>query len=422
MKILVTVGSAPHPFKRLVEAADDLAGKTGGEVIIQYGFTKTKLKHAQGFDFVPYEKMTELFQNADLIISHASAGPVLFTEQHHKKLILFPRSGDRGEHVDNHQIGFASALRDKGADWEIVFDEKELPAAVEKTLKQPSGIKISHQRGEVASEIAEYLKTTERRKNAFKSTAWRKLKELLYFLRVYRFLASLRNHTFWMLRGGYRPKDFWNKWSTYYISEKSRSTIGPSHEWLLEKIQKYRSGRILEAGSGFGRTLDYLQGRTHGLSFYGADISIEMLSYGRRQFPAVAERTLCTDMVDLPFPKASFTAVYTRGVLMHCVPEKLEAVLKELERVSQGELILIEETFWDMASNQGKSFSLNDYTFIHDYSALLEKLGWVVSEKKVLDDGMLVLICLVCSKRSEGQDLRGAKAAQSLEGVSIIRD
>lgn len=417
MKILVTVGSAPHPFKRLVEAADRLAGNIGGEVIIQYGFTQTPLKHAQGFDFIPYEKMTALFQSADLIISHASAGPILFAEKHDKRLILFPRSGDLGEHVDNHQIGFASALRAKGAACEIVFDEKDLPQAVEKTLKHVSGIKVSHQREKVAAEIAEYLKTAERRKNAFKSSVWRKLKELLYFFRIYRFLASLRNRTFWMLRGGYRPKDFWNTWSTYYISEKSRSTIGPSHEWLLEKIQKYPRGRILEAGSGFGRTLDYLQGRTAGLSFYGADISTAMLSYGRREFPVIAERTLCTDMIALPFPDASFTAVYTRGVLMHCVPEKLEAVMKELERVSQGELILIEETFWDLASNQGKSFSLNDYTFIHDYLTLLEKLGWDVSEKKVLDDGMLVLICLVCSKRQNSGDLQEAKRVQKPEGV-----
>lgn len=399
--ILVTVGSAPYSFLRLIEAADQLAVQSGQEVIIQYGLSKPILKNSKGFAFIPYDEMLELFQKAEIVISHASAGPVLFAERYRKPLILFPRSGDRGEHIDNHQLEFSKALSQEGTEFEILYDEKELWLAVQRTLlKKQTGPENASRRAEVTKEIERCLGIIEmEKKERFRKSGWRKLKELLYYFRVYRFLSSLWNHTFWMLRNGYEPKDFWERWSGRYVREKLRSAIGSSHIWLAEKVKQKRSGgRILEAGMANGKTLEYLYestGRLH--QFYGVDISQAMISRAVQSLPPIlASHSLCADVAALPFLDNSFDVVFTRGVLMHCADQKLEAVLRELERVSKGEIYLIEETFWSPDSSNGKSFSLNAYTFIHDYEKVLNGLGWEITEKQRVEEAVTVLECRVC--------------------------
>ena len=410
--ILVTVGSAPHPFPRLVDAAERLAQKTGHEVVIQYGFTRPVLKFARGFDFVPYEEMLSLFQKADVIISHASAGPILFAGRYQKPLILFPRSGDLNEHVDNHQIDFSKAMQHEGAGFEIVFEAAGLEAALERISKAPYSA-VSHNRTGMTEVIRQFLDDPETARRE-SSGRWglRKIKELLYYLRIYRFLASLRSHTFWLLRNGYTPKDFWNRWSARYIHEKSRGAIGASHAWLFEKIRQYPLGaKVLEAGVAYGRTIAYLYEKTGcAMSFYGADISYAMLDYGRKHLPAqLASHIVCSDITALPYPDGAFDIVFTRGVLMHCPQDTIEKAISELERVAKGEMILIEEAFWNDASHRGPTFSLNDYTFIHDYSSILARKGWQISEKKVVDEGMVALICMVCHKDTKNKMAKTAE-------------
>ncbi len=411
--ILVTVGSAPHPFPRLVRAADELAAISGKEVVIQCGFTRLDLKHAKGFDFVPYEEMSALYQKAELVISHASAGPILFARKFKKPLILFPRSGDAGEHIDNHQMDFAHALLREKTDFEIVFDGKDIEIAVKKSSGGTGKSFAAEHSGEsVRKEIQKHLESLEQRKAVrSRSSVWRKFKELLYYLRIYRFLSSLLNQTFWILRYGYRPKDFWNRWSERYSKEKARGVIGSSHWWLLEKLQKYTGGRVLEAGCGYGRTLQFLNSKAEDAFFLcGADISLSMIEFARKSLPPeMGIRTLCADMNSLPFSDQVFDVVFTRGALMHCPEEALDKVFLELERVSKGEILLVEEAFGSQPAEGVKTFSLNAYTFIHDYESMLLKRGWEIMEKSLVDEGMVVLIQLYCRKMPSLEHLEGSQ-------------
>jgi UDP-N-acetylglucosamine transferase subunit ALG13 len=163
--IFVTVGSAPHDFTRLVKAADDIAGGTGIPMVIQRGFSVYTPRHAKYFDFVPYDDALELYRTADIIISHASAGPIMYARKSNKPLIVFPRSGDRHEHVDNHQLETAKAVEGSSPMLEVVYDAAGLPAAIERARARAASAEkykeIRHLRSLVAA-IAEFVNSEKR--------------------------------------------------------------------------------------------------------------------------------------------------------------------------------------------------------------------------------------------------------------------
>jgi beta-1,4-N-acetylglucosaminyltransferase len=112
--IFVTVGFHDQPFTRLIAKMDEIAGRTGEEVIIQKGCTEFKTTYATSFDFLPSdEEYMELFKKARVIVSHAGAGTVLNSLVHGKRTILVPRLRRYGEHVNDHQIELSDALKDR---------------------------------------------------------------------------------------------------------------------------------------------------------------------------------------------------------------------------------------------------------------------------------------------------------------------
>lgn len=124
MKIFLTVGTQ-LPFDRLVRTMDNwIDPNSGVSVFGQIGDT----------DFIPenfaYEKhlrpdqFDSRFDEADLIISHAGMGTIITSLVKGKRLILFPRNSNYGEHRNDHQIATARHFETRG--FPVAFDEKEL--------------------------------------------------------------------------------------------------------------------------------------------------------------------------------------------------------------------------------------------------------------------------------------------------------
>ena len=134
--IFVTVGSAPHSFKRLIQEMDEIATRINNEVVIQKGLSCSNPVNAKCFDFVDYDDAINYFKDADVIVSHASAGPVLYARKFNKPLILVPRRGDLHEHVDNHQIETAHAIENSSEMIEVVYDVKDLEKAIERAFQK----------------------------------------------------------------------------------------------------------------------------------------------------------------------------------------------------------------------------------------------------------------------------------------------
>lgn len=134
--IFVTVGSGPLDFSRLVKKMDDLAGELGEEVVIQQGYTLYEPAHARVFSFVPYEEAMRLFQEAEVIVGHASAGPIMNARQFNKPVIIFPRDDRRQELIDGHQMGTARAMEGSSRMIEVIYEAEELGPALVRALSR----------------------------------------------------------------------------------------------------------------------------------------------------------------------------------------------------------------------------------------------------------------------------------------------
>lgn len=112
--ILVTVGTHSEGFNRLVQAADEYADCTDEQIVIQRGSSSFMPKHAENFEFVEYDRMKELMEEARVVVMHAAAGAILLGLKMGKPLVLAPRRKIYGEHFDDHQLELTKALCTSG--------------------------------------------------------------------------------------------------------------------------------------------------------------------------------------------------------------------------------------------------------------------------------------------------------------------
>ena len=73
--ILVTLGTQKQQFTRLLDAIEN--SNIDDEIIVQAGHTKYESKKMKIFDFISYDKMEELVNKADIIITHGGTGSIV---------------------------------------------------------------------------------------------------------------------------------------------------------------------------------------------------------------------------------------------------------------------------------------------------------------------------------------------------------
>jgi UDP-N-acetylglucosamine transferase subunit ALG13 len=108
--IFVTCGSSPVGFDRMMRA---LEGLSASELTVQHGPVAAPAC-ATAYDFLPFGRVVELMQEADLVISHAGVGSIMCALQAGHVPIVFPRLKRHGETVDDHQLELASAIAERG--------------------------------------------------------------------------------------------------------------------------------------------------------------------------------------------------------------------------------------------------------------------------------------------------------------------
>lgn len=110
--VLVTLGTQKEQFTRLLDYIEKSNIKD--KIIVQAGHTKYKSKKMEIFDFIPYEKMDEYINEADLIITHSGTGSVLTPLKKGKKVIVCARLSKYEEHVDDHQLELLEVFKEEG--------------------------------------------------------------------------------------------------------------------------------------------------------------------------------------------------------------------------------------------------------------------------------------------------------------------
>lgn len=104
--ILVLLGTQANSFNRLLDKIQEMINKKviTEEVVVQAGRTKYESKDMEIYSLMPEEKLKELMEKANLVITHGGVGSIVLALKMGKKVIAVPRLSAFGEHINDHQI------------------------------------------------------------------------------------------------------------------------------------------------------------------------------------------------------------------------------------------------------------------------------------------------------------------------------
>lgn len=136
--IFATCGSSPAPFGRMMEALADLPAN---ELHVQHGPVAPP-PCAGAYDFLPFNRMVELIEQADVVVSHAGVGSIMCALRAGHIPIVFPRLKRYAETVDDHQAELAEALADRG-NVVVAWTPEDLVAAVSTSAPRGAARKLA---------------------------------------------------------------------------------------------------------------------------------------------------------------------------------------------------------------------------------------------------------------------------------------
>jgi UDP-N-acetylglucosamine transferase subunit ALG13 len=125
--IFVTVGMNEFPFDRLLYAVDSLANDE--PLIVQHGVSAVRPGGAECVESLSFDRLVESMNLARRVVAHAGVGSVMVALATGRRPILMPRRQKFGEHIDDHQVGFAYRLREAGLA-DVIECAADLSAAV----------------------------------------------------------------------------------------------------------------------------------------------------------------------------------------------------------------------------------------------------------------------------------------------------
>ena len=114
--ILVLLGTQNNSFKRLLEEVQKNIdnGNIKEEVIVQRGYTKFESKDMKFYNELPIEKINELIEQANIVITHGGVGSIISSITRGKKVIAVPRLKKYKEHVNDHQLDIIDSFNNNG--------------------------------------------------------------------------------------------------------------------------------------------------------------------------------------------------------------------------------------------------------------------------------------------------------------------
>ena len=157
--------------------------------------------------------------------------------------------------------------------------------------------------------------------------------------------------------------NFWKSASEWWLGQAEKydkSGVHKTSEDYIDKIKGF--DKVLEIGAGNGRLI----GRIKAKEKHSVDICKELCEVVKKKYPKV--KTHNTPATDLScFKDNTFDLVYSYQCLQHIKNTEIIQVLREMLRVSKGEIWLIEG--WKEGYTQGqKSFRGygNSYVYYFD--------------------------------------------------------
>ncbi len=112
--VIVSVGTDHHRFDRLIQWTEEFAA-TRPEVafVVQRGTSRSP-KGVTSQELIPHQEIQEMFRRAVVVVSHGGPSTVMDARGQGRLPIVVPRNPEFGEHVDGHQMRFATHLHTNG--------------------------------------------------------------------------------------------------------------------------------------------------------------------------------------------------------------------------------------------------------------------------------------------------------------------
>lgn len=157
MRVFVSVGTQKFPFNRLIQTADEAAAQFGPDdrFFAQTGFSTYEPQHFTFKPFLQKEEFEEQIRSCDLLIVHGGVGTIITALKYGKNIIVIPRQGRYGEHVDDHQMQIAESFAQK--DLVLCWHEgDDLAEMMRKAMEYTFAPYVSH-RADMVSTIEQYL-------------------------------------------------------------------------------------------------------------------------------------------------------------------------------------------------------------------------------------------------------------------------
>jgi len=112
-RMVVTLGVEKFGFRRLLERLLAVV-PADVQVTWQTGHTDVTGLDLNAEAFIPSEMLEQRMREADVVIAHSGVGSALTAMDNGRCPVLVPRSAERGEHVDDHQVWIAEELQRRG--------------------------------------------------------------------------------------------------------------------------------------------------------------------------------------------------------------------------------------------------------------------------------------------------------------------
>lgn len=104
--IYLTLGTQKFEFNRLLKYVENAIDKgiINDDVYAQVGYSTYKPKNYNISNFVEKDRVEELIDECEYMISHGGSGNIIDALNKNKKIIVVPRDASYKEHIDNHQF------------------------------------------------------------------------------------------------------------------------------------------------------------------------------------------------------------------------------------------------------------------------------------------------------------------------------
>ncbi len=147
--IFVTVGTHEQQFNRLIKEIDRLKkeGIIQEDVLMQTGFSTYEPKYCEWKKMLSYNEMNEMYEKADIIITHGGPASFMKALEMKKVPIVVPRQAQFDEHVNDHQVDFVKLVEDRFNNIIGVYDIADLEHVIvnfNQTLTNKNASSLSH--------------------------------------------------------------------------------------------------------------------------------------------------------------------------------------------------------------------------------------------------------------------------------------